>query len=157
MSTFELHPDLQRDGVLLGNFQLSRVLLVNDSNYPWFVLIPEIPNTSDTIDLSLTQHKKLWEESRIFGLAIMELFNGDKLNIASLGNMTPQLHVHHIVRYQTDPAWPAPIWGKHPLVPYSDLELKKVHELFTSTNLDNFSLAAEISSSKVLDVRVKLH
>ena len=109
MSKFELHPDLERDGIHLGNFQLSRVLLINDSNYPWFVLIPEISNTSDTIDLAPTEHTKLWEESRTFSLAIMRLFNGDKLNVAALGNVTPQLHIHHIVRYQTDPAWPAPI------------------------------------------------
>lgn len=146
MSKFELHPDLQRDGVLIGNFQLSRVLLINDSNYPWFVLIPEIPNISNTIDLSPTEHKNLWEESRTFGLAIMKLFNGDKLNVAALGNVTPQLHIHHIVRYQTDPAWPAPIWGKHPLAPYSELELKKIHDLFISADLENFSLATQRSS-----------
>jgi|TARA_B110000495_G_scaffold203513_1_gene227610 diadenosine tetraphosphate (Ap4A) HIT family hydrolase len=141
MSNFVLHPDLERDGVLIGNFQLSRVLLINDSNYPWFVLIPEIPDTSDTIDLSKIEHERLWKESRIFGLAIMKLFNGDKLNVASLGNMTPQLHVHHIVRYQNDPAWPAPIWGKHPMTPYSELQLKRIRELFTSAELDNFTAA----------------
>ena len=76
----------------------------------------------------------------------MKLFNGDKLNVAALGNITPQLHIHHIVRYQTDPAWPAPIWGKHPLAPYSELELKKIHDLFISADLENFSLATQRSS-----------
>lgn len=141
MSKFELHPDLERDGIHLGNFQLSRVLLINDSNYPWFVLIPEISNTSDTIDLAPTEHTKLWEESRTFSLAIMRLFNGDKLNVAALGNVTPQLHIHHIVRYQTDPAWPAPIWGQHPLTPYSEQAIKEVYNLIASADLDNFSPA----------------
>lgn len=147
MSKFELHPDLQRDGVHLGNFQLCRVLLINDSNYPWFVLIPEIPDTSDTIELSLAEHEQLWRESRTFSLAIMKLFNGDKLNVAALGNVTPQLHIHHIVRYQSDAAWPAPIWGKYPLAPYSESELKEIHNLFAAAKLDNFSLEVELSTS----------
>lgn len=147
MSEFELHPDLQRDGLHIGNFQLCRVLLINDSSYPWFVLIPEIPNTSDTIDLSPSEHEQLWRESRTFGAAIMELFNGEKLNVAALGNVTPQLHIHHIVRFQSDPAWPAPIWGVLPLVPYSEQALEDIRNLLASADLENFSLATQGSSS----------
>ena len=77
----------------------------------------------------------------------MKLFNGDKLNVAALGNVTPQLHIHHIVRYQSDAAWPAPIWGKYPLAPYSESELKEIHNLFAAAKLDNFSLEVELSTS----------
>ncbi len=123
---FKLHPDLARDGLDMGRFALCRVLLINDATYPWFVLVPERDSISDTIDLSPTDHATLWEESRAFGNGIMAAFSGDKLNVAALGNMTPQLHVHHIVRYRDDAAWPAPVWGKHPLQPYSEAGLVEV-------------------------------
>lgn len=122
--SFDLHPDLVRDGIPMGGFPLCRVLLINDAAYPWFVLVPKRENISDTIDLDPGDHATLWEESRIFSASIMKAFNGDKLNVAALGNMTPQLHVHHIVRFKSDAAWPGPIWGKQPLTPYSDIALK---------------------------------
>ena len=77
----------------------------------------------------------------------MELFNGEKLNVAALGNVTPQLHIHHIVRFQSDPAWPAPIWGVLPLVPYSEQALEDIRNLLASADLENFSLATQGSSS----------
>ncbi len=120
---FELHPDLQRDGIEIGCLSLCRILLINDSQYPWFVLVPERWGVRDTIDLNPADYQQLWEESRIFSLAIMNAFNGDKLNVAALGNMTPQLHIHHIVRYHDDPAWPGPIWGRHPMTPYSEIAI----------------------------------
>ncbi len=123
---FELHPDLQRDGILLGRFALCQVLLINDKNYPWFVLVPAIENTCDTIDLADDDHGRLWNESRALGVGIMKVFNGEKLNVAALGNVTPQLHVHLIVRHTTDPAWPAPIWGKFPMQPYDPSEIEIV-------------------------------
>ena len=104
---FELHHDLKRDGILIGRFPLCLVLLINDHSYPWFVLVPERENIRDTIDLPEADYKELWNESRAFAAAIMRIFSGEKLNIAALGNVTPQLHVHHIVRYSTDPAWNA--------------------------------------------------
>ena len=115
---FQLHPDLIRDGIDMGRLDLCRVLLINDSNYPWFVLVPERDGISDTIDLSPADYTQTWLESRIFSQAIMDIFNGQKLNVAALGNMTPQLHIHHIVRYHDDAAWPGPIWGKVAMTPY---------------------------------------
>ncbi len=92
------------------------------------MLVPERGGISDTTDLTDADHARLWAESRLFGRGIMTAFAGDKLNVAALGNVTPQLHVHHIVRYRTDPAWPAPIWGKHPLQPYTDAGLAAVRD-----------------------------
>ncbi len=126
--SFELHPDLIRDGILVARFPLCLVLLINDASYPWFVLVPEREKTGNTTDLSESDHQQLWAESRAFGIGIMRVFRGDKLNVAALGNITPQLHVHHVVRYVTDPAWPAPIWGRQPMVPYTSEGLCQVRE-----------------------------
>ena len=69
----------------------------------------------------------------------MNVFDGEKLNVAALGNMTPQLHIHHIVRYKTDPAWPGPIWGKHPLEPYVDTEIGVIKAKLIAANIENFA------------------
>ena len=123
---FTLHPDLSRDGIPIGWFPHCQVLLINDAAYPWFVLVPQRDNISDTIDLSPDDYAVMWQESKVFSEAIMQAFAGEKLNVAALGNMTPQLHIHHIVRYKSDPAWPGPIWGKQPMTPHTDSEVEEV-------------------------------
>lgn len=138
---FQLHSDLQRDGIIVGQFALSLVLLINDRTYPWFVLVPQRPNLRDLIDLSETDYATFSDESRRFSIAIMQSFAGEKLNVAALGNVTPQLHVHHVVRYATDGAWPAPIWGRHPLQPYSRAELQSTIARLTATPIAGFGLA----------------
>ena len=135
---FKLHPDLTRDGILVGRFPLCQVLLINDCNYPWFVLVPEREDICDTIDLTEEDHQTLWEESRVFGAGIMEAYAGEKLNVAALGNITPQLHVHHIVRYSTDAAWPGAIWGKLPLQPYPEDRLNEMLERLIDTDIAGF-------------------
>lgn len=132
---FELHPDLERDGIAVGEFPLCQVLVINDSAYPWFVLVPKRNGISDTIDLGATDYAALWDESRIFSAAIMSAFKGEKLNVAALGNMTPQLHIHHIVRFKSDTAWPGPIWGKHPLTPYRDDELEALFKALRAVEI----------------------
>ncbi len=136
---FELHHELKRDGILVGRFPLCLVLLINDQSYPWFVLVPERENVRDTIDLTQPDYKELWNESRTFGTAIMQIFCGEKLNIAALGNVTPQLHVHHVVRYSSDPAWPAPIWGKQPMQPYRSEEIQQVRDRLNDAIIYGFS------------------
>ena len=137
--SFELHPDLRRDGIEIGDFPLCKVLLINDSHYPWFVLVPKRAGISDTIDLDADDYAKLWEESRTFSKAIMQAFDGEKLNVAALGNMTPQLHIHHIVRYKSDPAWPGPIWGKHPLKPYVETDISDIKAKLNAANITGLS------------------
>lgn len=140
MTAFELHSDLVRDGIELGAFPLCRVLLINDDSYPWFVLVPERADISDTIDLSPEDHATLWAESRLFSDMIMRGFQGDKLNVAALGNMTPQLHIHHIVRYKNDPAWPKPIWGQQKMSPYSMASLAVIREVLKQNPVDGFKV-----------------
>jgi len=121
---FALHPDLVRDTHPVATLELCEVRIMDDATYPWFVLVPMRKGISDTIDLKPADHAKLWEESAMFSRAIMKVFAGEKLNVAALGNMTPQLHVHHVVRFKADVAWPGPIWGKVPMRPYDEGELQ---------------------------------
>ena len=122
---FQLHPDLARDGIDIGRFPLSRLLMINDSAYPWFVLVPQRQGIKDAHELSEEDHMQLTRESRALCGALMAAFKGEKMNVAALGNMTPQLHVHHIVRFKTDPAWPDAVWGKQPLTKMSAAKIEK--------------------------------
>jgi len=117
---FTLHPLLAHDTFLLGRFELCQLLLMNDANYPWFILVPAVDNVQEIFQLAPEQQALLWRESTRLGELLYTTFKADKLNIAALGNICPQLHLHHIVRYQTDPAWPAPVWGKLSATPYSE-------------------------------------
>lgn len=117
---FELHPQLAKDTEDLGEFQLSRVLLMNDSRYPWVILTPQRPDISEIFQLSDDEQLQLHKESVYLSKQMAEFFKADKMNTAALGNMVPQLHVHHVARFKTDSAWPAPIWGLGESRPYTE-------------------------------------
>lgn len=121
-----LHPQLAKDCLVLGQFPLCHLLLMNDANYPWFILVPDRDDIREIYQLAESDQALLLQESSSLSACLMQLFKGDKLNIAALGNMVPQLHVHHVVRYRHDPAWPAPVWGKVAARPYSEKELAAV-------------------------------
>lgn len=123
---FQLHPQLAKDCRDLGRLDLCRVLLMDDSNYPWFILVPEREGMSEIHALDDADRAQLWEESALLSRALVKAFAPDKLNIAALGNVVPQLHVHHIVRYKHDAAWPQPVWGKVPAKPYYAAEAEKL-------------------------------
>ena len=123
---FELHPQLAKDCLSLGRLPLCRVLLMNDANYPWFILVPEREGLRELHELAEADRRVLWEESALLARALVHAFAPDKLNVAALGNQVPQLHVHHIARYQHDAAWPAPVWGKLPAKPYFGAEAAKL-------------------------------
>lgn len=117
-----LHPQLEKDCLALGRFPLCRLLLMRDANYPWFILVPDREAVTEIHQLGEADQQQLMRESCALAVAMSEAFAADKLNIAALGNVVPQLHVHHIARYRTDPAWPAPVWGRLPPRPYTDAE-----------------------------------
>jgi diadenosine tetraphosphate (Ap4A) HIT family hydrolase len=121
---FVLHPQLAKDSVWLSDWPLCQLRLINDKNYPWFILVPRRPDVREIIDLTDEEQGLLWRESQKLSLLLKQQYAPDKLNIAALGNMVPQLHLHHIGRYISDAAWPAPVWGKVSAVPYSELELQ---------------------------------
>ena len=128
MSDFQLHPQLAQDCFLVTELGLSRVLLMNDSNYPWCILVPRVNNIREVYELSAQAQEILAKESVRLSKAMMGLFAGYKMNVAALGNMVPQLHIHHIVRKQDDPAWPQPVWGCVTAVPYTAEAAKTICE-----------------------------
>ena len=116
---FQLHPRLKEDCIAVGRFDLCQLLMMNDSQYPWFILVPEKAGLTEIYQLGKAERQILTEESSYLAENLAALYQADKMNIAAIGNLVPQLHIHHVVRYQTDKAWPAPIWGKFTAVPYT--------------------------------------
>lgn len=119
---FTVAEQLTNDSILLGDFPLSRLLLCNDTHYPWFILVPRREGVREIFELSEEDQQQLLWESSYLSRRLNESFNADKMNVAALGNQVPQLHLHHIVRYQNDAAWPGPVWGRVAMVPYTDSE-----------------------------------
>lgn len=117
---FQVHEQLARDCITVGDLPLCRVLLMNDSNYPWFVLVPRRAGLREVYELSAEDQAMFWRESGVFARLLMARFEGHKFNLAALGNVVPQLHVHHVVRRTDDKAWPRPIWGVLPMQAYAD-------------------------------------
>ncbi|KRP64924.1 HIT domain-containing protein [Pseudomonas orientalis] len=115
---FALDQRLQQDTVAIGDFPLCRLLLSNDSNYPWFILVPRINAISEVFQLDVAEQQRLWQETTTLAQLLNSGLAADKMNIGALGNVVSQLHVHVIVRKRDDAAWPAPVWGRHPAVPY---------------------------------------
>ena len=123
---FVLDPQLDRDCVILGRFALGLLLLNRDANYPWFILVPQRPGITELYQLSRDDRKQLLEESCQLSEVLMDVFSGDKLNVAALGNLVPQLHLHHIVRYRGDRAWPRPVWGAAAPTAYTDQGMEEL-------------------------------
>ena len=118
MATFELDPRLEADTLPLADLPLCRALLMNDARYPWVVLVPRVASVSEVFELSEEEQAQLWREATRLGAAMKEAFQGDKLNIATLGNVVSQLHIHLVVRFTDDASWPAPVWGNGTPKPY---------------------------------------
>jgi len=121
--TFQLHPRLKQDCIAIGRFELCQLLMMDDNQYPWFILVPERADVQEIYQLSKTERQLLTEESSYLAENLAALYQADKMNIATIGNIVPQLHIHHIVRYQTDKAWPAPVWGKFDAIPYTEQQI----------------------------------
>lgn len=122
MNPFLLHPQLAADSRVVAETDLCLLLMMNDARYPWFVLVPKRIDVQEIYQLAPDEQRQLFDESIVLGRALMQAYEGDKLNLAALGNLVPQLHLHHVVRYKTDDAWPAPVWGRHPAKAYDVLD-----------------------------------
>ena len=128
MDAFELHEMLTRDCIELVDLPLSKLLLMNDAQYPWFILVPRVANVRDIYQLDWHLQQQFLNESSLLSEVLMETFKGEKMNVAALGNICPQLHVHHIVRFKEDAAWPNPVWGAFPTKPYAEAEITAIKE-----------------------------
>lgn len=127
----QLHPRLKQDCIELGRFKLCRLLLMNDSQFPWFLLIPERPDLTELYQLNQQEQVQFIEESCYLSKHLATLFHADKINVAAIGNLVPQLHIHHIVRYHSDIAWPAPVWGRFDPVNYTPDKIQEIRQLLT--------------------------
>ena len=123
---WKLDSTLERDTVPVGDLPLSRVLLINDANYPWLLLVPRRPEASEITDLEYVEQAQLMTEIAAAGRVLKELTGCDKINTAALGNVVPQLHVHVIARRRGDAAWPKPVWRAVPPIAYDKKDLESV-------------------------------
>jgi diadenosine tetraphosphate (Ap4A) HIT family hydrolase len=120
--SFVLHPDLVRDGVFVADWPLCRVLLNDDASFPWLILVPRIAGLRDFHDVPGEHRAALMAEIDRASRALAAAVGAEKMNVAALGNVTPQLHVHVIARFARDAAWPRPVWGAVPRRPYGEVE-----------------------------------
>jgi diadenosine tetraphosphate (Ap4A) HIT family hydrolase len=125
---WSLHPQLARDTVSLGDLPLARVLVVNDANWPWLLLVPRRRGVREIIDLDEVEQGQLMTEITRVARAMKSVTACDKLNIAALGNVVSQLHVHIIARREGDAGWPRPVWGAAPAVAYEKAVLEQFME-----------------------------
>lgn len=119
MTHWQLHPQLAVDTHPVACWSLSELRLMDDAHHPWLMLVPRVAGATELIDLEADAQATLMAEIARVSRALRSVFAPDKLNVAALGNMVPQLHVHVIARYRTDIAWPRPVWGVANAQPYS--------------------------------------
>ena len=124
LADWKLDPLLERDTVAIGDMPLSRALLIKDATYPWLLLVPRRPDIVEIIDLAEVEQAQLMTEISRVARALKEVSRCDKLNIAALGNLVPQLHVHIIARRSGDAAWPRPVWGVMQPLPHDAEEVQ---------------------------------
>jgi diadenosine tetraphosphate (Ap4A) HIT family hydrolase len=138
---FSLDSRLQQDTLVVGDFPLCRLLLMNDANYPWFILVPRREAVSELFQLDTADQQQLWLETTRLAETLKDAFVADKMNVATLGNVVSQLHMHVIVRRREDQAWPAPVWGRHPVRVYEAAEIAAIRERLRLVLTSDFQFA----------------
>ncbi len=138
---FVLDTRLEQDTLFIGDFALCRLLLMNDASYSWFILVPRLEEVSEVFQLSAADQQLLWQETSAFAEIVKDTFGADKMNIATLGNVVSQLHVHVIARRRDDAAWPAPVWGRHPASPYAAEQVEAIKRKLKLVLTDSFTFA----------------
>ena len=124
MKEFALHPKLDADTIEVATLDLSVVRLMNDRRFPWVILVPQRADAVEIVDLDPEDRATLIEEIALVSSALRDVFNARKLNVAAIGNLVPQLHVHVVARFESDDEWPRPVWGTTP-EPYRFDELER--------------------------------
>ena len=126
MPEFVLHPQLEKDTFFIGALDLSDILLMNDSRYPWLILVPRVNGAVDLTDLYEVERLKFTEEINQVASSMKKAYQPDRMNIAMLGNVVPQLHCHIIARFTQDFAWAKPVWGIGDAIPYTNEQREKI-------------------------------
>jgi len=133
VTQFLLHSQLVADTTLVGEFPLCQVLLTNDGNFPWLILVPKINAITEFHELTDEQQAQFLIESNAVSRLLKDGLNADKINIAALGNMVPQLHIHHVARFKEDPCWPKPIWGQLPAISRAPQQAAQLIKIISTT------------------------
>lgn len=126
MNAFSLDPRLASDSLPVTELPLSAVRLMRDANYPWLLLVPRRPGATEITDLDDSEQALFMREIASASKALRAVAAPDRLNVAALGNVVAQLHVHVIARRRSDPAWPKPVWGAVPAIPYATGEAERL-------------------------------
>tara|TARA_Y100001951_G_scaffold31907_1_gene24981 strand:+ start:3810 stop:4241 length:432 start_codon:yes stop_codon:yes gene_type:complete len=142
---FTLDSRLQQDCLLVGDFPLCRLLLMNDASYPWFILVPRREEVSEIFQLDGADQRQLWQETSLLAETLKDTFAADKMNVATLGNVVNQLHMHVIVRRRDDAAWPAPVWGRQPARPYEDAQIRQIIDKLRLVLTEDFQFAGGLA------------
>ncbi len=124
MDAFQLDARIERSSTLIRRLDLCQLRLQNDSRWPWLIMVPERPGMTEIFDLSAKDQALLHAEVTKVGVALKQVTGATKINIAAIGNIVRQLHVHVIARFENDPNWPGPVWGFGQAVPYADASEK---------------------------------
>lgn len=127
-ASFRLHPRLEADTIGLGRSRLCEIRLMNDRTWSWVLLVPRRAGIQEIYQLAPADQQQLLVESSLLGEGMMAAFSGGKLNVATLGNLVPQLHLHHVVRHEGDVGWPGPVWGVRAPEPYTSDALQACRE-----------------------------
>jgi diadenosine tetraphosphate (Ap4A) HIT family hydrolase len=123
--SFTLHPQLAADTAHIGNLDVCRVLLMNNQHFHWLILVPMRENIRELHELDDGDYFKVMEEVRTVSKKLATHTKADKMNVAALGNVVPQLHIHIIARFMDDPAWPKPVWGNAEFLHYNETALRQ--------------------------------
>jgi diadenosine tetraphosphate (Ap4A) HIT family hydrolase len=123
---FKLHSRLAQDTIPVITLSLCQALLMNDSRFPWLILVPQAPDLREFHNLSSRKQSQLMTEITSAARVLENLYSPEKLNIGALGNIVEQLHIHIIARNQSDEAWPRPVWGHGTAIPYTEIEFLRV-------------------------------
>ncbi len=137
---FVLHPKLLTDTICIGHLPLCRVLLMQERRYPWIILVPVLPDLTEITALSEADQSQLIHESSSVATQMQRHLQADKINVAAIGNLVPQLHWHVIARYRDDAAWPAPVWGRFTPEPYAPGEILALVQRLQLTEIPKFQL-----------------
>ncbi|GAB6196755.1 HIT domain-containing protein [Lysobacter xanthus] len=137
MSGWSLHPQLEADTAPVASLDACDVRLMDDARWPWLILVPRIAGATEWIDLDRATQHRLSDEIALASTVLRGLHAPDKLNVAALGNMVPQLHVHVIARFRHDTAWPRPVWGVGEAQRYDaetrSAQIARLHEALSRT------------------------
>lgn len=123
---FTLDARLAADCCVVGELELSRVLLMDDMRFPWLILVPRRAGLRELIELPRDEQHALLDEINRVAHVLHAITHPNKMNIAALGNVVSQLHIHVIGRHVDDAAWPKPVWGVGERVPYAADERSRV-------------------------------